>query len=113
MNLTLLFVILLLSACSTDVIFLDEAHFGLSARLSANGAPVAFSAGAQHSMTTWLPAEDAASSCGDGALGSLYAECEGQLGFGDPVALQHIIATGAAAEHLAAARGVPERRGAR
>ncbi|MSR74783.1 MAG: hypothetical protein EXS14_04845 [Planctomycetes bacterium] len=101
----------LLLGCTTDVLFIDEAHYGLAARISPGGVPLSLSAGAQRNVSTWLPAEAADTPCNDGALSSLYAHCSGNLGFNDPVRLRHTIATGAAAEQLAALHGTALRGG--
>lgn len=92
----------LLAACQHDLLLVDEAHWGLAARISAAGTPLALQAGASRTLVTTLPPEGGTSRCDPGSLGSVAVLSEGRLDWNDASGLRHVIATGAAAELLAA-----------
>ncbi len=94
--------VFLLAACQQDLLLVDEAHWGLAARVSTVGSPIAVQAGASRTLITTLPAEGAAAPCDAGALGSVAVISRGRLDWNDASALRHVIATGAAAELLVA-----------
>ena len=120
--------LLVLTGCTSHLIFVEEAHVGLKAKLEPNNpAPAQLSLGYRRGVVAVIPQQSSSSkgtqtAAGDAAanadgpkvvtiiadpneLMSLYTVFNANVGFGDPVAIRHFLATGTAASSLLANDG--------
>ena len=119
---------LCLAACETHLMFVEGAHTGLRIKLSTDGSvPVDFNVGYKRGVTAFIPQtgkelkgekgeslkgglnstesgekKSITVTPGPGELTSLYNRFEANIGYRDPTYVRQILATGIAADNLAA-----------
>ncbi len=96
----------LLSGCANRLLFVEESHLGLKAKVSANSpSPYEIDIGYRRGLFALVPLRCVGDSCDIGEseeLMSLFASFQGNIGFNDDIRVCHFLATGSAAVTLAA-----------
>ena len=98
--------LLLLTGCEHHLAFVEENHWGLKAEMSGDSAtPANVDIGFRRSAVAFIPQTNNSNSDGAGnsennELTSFYSSYEANIGFGDPIYVNHFLATGEAAVKL-------------